>query len=72
MNHSSKSNQKVVIKTNQQQGNASNLIDKRMPNASIIKKVQQRIDYSSMWKAIQKIAKPVSFESLKAFYKMNS
>lgn len=42
--------------------------DKRMPNEGIAKMAQQSITYPAMWAAVQRIAQPVSFESLKQFY----
>ncbi len=42
--------------------------DKRMPNEGIAKMTHQQITYPAMWAAIQWIAQPVSFESLKRFY----
>lgn len=71
MNPSAKSSKRGFPNTNpEQQGSPSNLSDKRAPNASIIKKNQLSINYTSMWKAIQKIANPISFEALKQFYKI--
>ena len=38
------------------------------PNVSTSKIESRQPDYTSMWQAVQKVADPVSFESLKRFY----
>lgn len=42
--------------------------DKRMPNEGVAKMAQPSITYPDMAAAVQRIAQPVSFESLKQFY----
>ena len=71
MNTSSKSSKKNASEKNiTTKAGAPIIQESRMPNESIIKVVNKRITYTSMWKAIQKIAHPISFESLKQFYKL--
>ncbi len=42
--------------------------NKRMPNEGVAKMAQPPITYPAMAAAVQRIAQPVSFESLKQFY----
>ena len=71
MNASSKSTTKIAQQENEIiKANAPNALTSNMPNGGIIRIVKKRITYTSMWKAIQKIAHPVSFEELKRFYKL--
>ena len=47
---------------------AASAREKSRPHGSNPQAKTKKIDYSSMWAAIQKVADPVSFEKIKAFY----
>lgn len=41
------------------------------PHPANTKLIKSKLNYASMWKAIQRIKNPVSFDSLKQFYGMS-
>lgn len=55
-------------KKNKQKAGISPSQNKRMPNEGVAKMAQPSIAYPAMSAAVQRIAQPVSFESLKQFY----
>ena len=65
-----KTQSKSSNKTVKAKGGSQGTPETNRPNVGTTKIQKKKIDYSSMWEAIQKIAQPISFKSLKRFYNM--
>jgi|GEM_PF-2070733 len=69
MKTSAKASKKATAKKKgKRKAEVSPIQNKRMPNEGVAKMAQPPITYPAMAAAIQRIAQPVSFESLKRFY----